>query len=96
MKTSAWTDEERAEMAERRERDAIDAGAYERPYVRGGVQYRAAIQCPKCQSENPLEEKCCTHGCSPGVTCYRCGAVRTADDPTWSCGGSVPDNERTP
>ncbi len=28
-KTSAWTDEERADMAAQRERDAIDGGAYE-------------------------------------------------------------------
>ncbi len=35
------------------------------------------------------EEKCCSHGCAPLISCVVCGKVRGSGDPPWSCLGSV-------
>lgn len=50
---------------------------------------RNHILCPECFAKTPCEEKCCSHGVSPGIVCLGCGKVRTSQDPGWVCGGTT-------
>ncbi len=52
--------------------------------------------CPACMKKQsgPVEEKCCSHGCAPGITCVDCGRERSANEPSWSCLGTMNSEPR--